>query len=120
MGTINGDQLRGHLDNIGSVDRLVFASRSSISPELVFIVRSRWPEAAVNHVSDWNSGMSNIVQHRVSTKHNTGELLICWDIAEASRFKDLQNPVIVVPAVGSRIFRDRELNVFLCETTVGE
>jgi len=108
------------LDNIGSVDRLVFASRSSISPELVFIVRSRWPEAAVNHVSDWNSGMSNIVQHRVSTKHNTGELLICWDIAEASRFKDLQNPVIVVPAVGSRIFRDRELNVFLCETTVGE
>lgn len=108
------------LAKIGPVDRLIFASRSAISPELVYIVRSRWPLAPVNHVSDWNSGMTSIVQHRVSTNHEFGELLVCWDIAEASRFKDLQNPVIVIPAIGSQIFRDKELNVFLCETTVGE
>lgn len=118
--TVDLQSLRRELDGLESVDRLIFACRSEVSPELEYMVRSRWPGAAVSYVPDWNTGMSTIIQHRISSKHESGELLVCWGIPEASRFKDLQNPVIVTPAIGSRIFHEKELNVFLCETAMSE
>ena len=107
--------LRKDLAGFKQVDRLVFASPVSISPQLEYVIRSRWPYVPVNHVSDWNSGMNSLAQHRSVAERNTGELLICWDISEAGRYKDLQNPVIVIPAVNTRIFQEKELNIFLCE-----
>lgn len=101
---------------VGPVGRVVFVSRSETSPELEYLVRSRWPKLHVSHVTNWNSGMSNIVQHRASSPPESGELLVCWDISEANRFKDLQNPVVVTPAISSRNFLGKELNVFVCET----
>jgi len=109
--------LSKELSGIRTIDRLVFASPFPIAPELEYAVRGRWPYLPVSHVRDWNSGMAAIVQHRSSGGHSAGELLICWDISESNRLKDLLNPVVVVPAVPVRIFREKELNIFRCEST---
>ncbi|MFO1020079.1 MAG: hypothetical protein U0903_05210 [Planctomycetales bacterium] len=106
-------ELRKDLTQIQTpMQKLVFVTPETIPSELEFAIRSVWPLAETQQVHNWNLAMNATLHGRDSAQKPPAAVIICWDINDSLRFRDLPNAIPVQLATTTRLFLGRELNVF--------